>query len=150
MTTRPLRTLRMQLNTFYSGPQAWFFLAEERGYLRGEGLALDFTEGDTAANTIPKMAGGGFHVGYGDSNALIEHVAAGNAHAPLAVFASYNASPYTLAVLRETAGTGTVYGPMQLAGKRLVAHPNDAALNLFPELCAKTWAGSPARPLALH
>ena len=140
----------MQLNTFYSGPQAWFFLADERGYLRDEGLALDFTEGDTAANTIPKMAGGGFHVGYGDINALIEHVAAGKPNAPLAVFASYNASPYTLAVPVETAGTGTVYGPVQLAGMRLVAHPNDAALNLFAELCAKTWAGSPARPLALH
>ena len=60
MTTRPLRTLRMQLNTFYSGPQAWFFLADARGYLRDGCLAIDFTEGDTAANTIPKMAGGGF------------------------------------------------------------------------------------------
>ena len=84
-----LRTLRMQLNTFYSGPQAWFFLADARGYRRDEGLALDFTEGDTAANTIPKMAAhagpGGFDVGYGDINALIEHVAAGKRNAPLAV-----------------------------------------------------------------
>ncbi len=142
----------MQLNTFYSGPQAWFFLAEERGYLRDEGLAIAFTEGDTAANTIPKMAAyagpGGFDIGYGDINALIEHAAAGKsdtpladaplAAAPLAVFASYNASPYTIAVPLNNTGTGAIYGPMQLAGKRLVAHPNDAALNLFPEFCAKT------------
>ena len=147
-----LRTLRMQLNTFYSGPQAWFFLAAERGYLRDEGLAIDFTEGDTAANTIPKMAAhvdeggfdggsfdvGNFDLGYGDINALIEHMAAGKPNAPLAVFASYNASPYALAVPRVTAGAATIYGPLQLAGKRLVAHPNDAALNLFAELCAKT------------
>lgn len=142
MALHPLRTLRMQLNTFYSGPQAWFFLADERGYLRDEGLALDFTEGDTAANTIPKMAGqagpGGFDVGYGDINALIEHLAAGQPDAPLAVFASYNASPYTIAVPLQNAGTGAIYGPTQLAGKRLVAHRNDAALNLFAELCAKT------------
>lgn len=141
------RTLRMQLNTFYSGPQAWFFLAQERGYLRDAGLAIEFTEGDTAANTIPKMAAqagpGGFDVGYGDINALIEHVAArlsdtALAVAPLAVFASYNASPYTIAVPLTGAGQDAIYGPMQLAGKRLVAHPNDAALNLFPEFCAKT------------
>ena len=147
MTSGTPRTLRMQLNTFYSGPQAWFFLADERGYLRDEGLAIEFTEGDTAANTIPKMAAhvdvggsdaGRFDVGYGDINALIEHAAVGKPNAPLAVFVSYNASPYTIAVPRETAGTGTVYGLMQLAGKRLVAHPNDAALNLFPEFCAKT------------
>ncbi len=134
----PLQTLRMQLNTFYSGPQAWFFLADERGYLRDEGLALAFTEGDTAANTIPKMAGtvgeGGFDIGYGDINALIEHIAAGKPHAPLAVFASYNASPYTLAV----AASGNIHSPQQLAGRRLVAHPNDAALNLFAEFCANT------------
>ncbi len=136
------RTLRMQLNTFFSGPQAWFFLADERGYLRDEGLAIEFTVGDTAANTIPKMAAhagpGGFDVGYGDINALIEHAAAGKPNAPLAVFASYNASPYTIAVPLKSTGSGTVYGPMQLAGKRLVAHPNDAALNLFAEFCAKT------------
>jgi NitT/TauT family transport system substrate-binding protein len=129
-----LRTLRMQLNTFLSGPQAWFFLADARGYLRDEGLALEFVEGDTAANTIPKMANGGFDVGYGDINALIEHAGAGKANTPLAVFASYNASPYTIAVAQSSA----IVSPMQLAGKRLVAHPNDAALNLFAEFCVRT------------
>ena len=129
-----LRNLSLQLNTFYSGPQAWFFLAEERGYLRDEGLAIAFTEGDTAANTIPKMAAGGFDVGYGDLNALIEHAAQNKPNAPLAVFASYNASPYTIAVPQ----TGGIHAPAQLAGKHLVAHPNDAALNLFAEFCART------------
>lgn len=132
MTTA--RRLRMQLNTFTSGPQAWLFLADARGYLRDEGLQIEFVEGDTAANTIPKMAAGGFDVGYGDLNALIEHAAAGRAHAPLAVFASYNASPYTIAV----PAAGPVRGPRDLAGRRLAAHPNDAALNLFPEFCART------------
>jgi NitT/TauT family transport system substrate-binding protein len=131
---KPLRTLRMQLNTFTSGPQAWLFLAEARGDLRDEGLAVEFVEGDTAANTIPKMAAGGFDIGYGDLNALIEHAAAGKPNAPLAVFASYNASPYTIAV----PAAGPVRGPRDLAGRRLVAHPNDAALNLFPEFCART------------
>lgn len=126
--------LRMQLNTFYSGPQAWFFLADARGYLRDEGLAITFTEGDTAANTIPKMAGGGFDVGYGDLNALIEHAAAGLLNAPLAVFASYNASPYTIAVPKVS----PIRQPAELAGKLLAAHPNDAAHRLFPEFCART------------
>ncbi len=143
-TPMPLQTLRMQLNTFYSGPQAWFFLADARGYLRDEGLALEFTEGDTAANTIPKMAGGGFDAGYGDMNALIEHIAAGLPNAPQAVFASYNASPYTLAV----AASSEITSPQQLVGKRLVAHPNDAALNLFAEFCAKT--GLDARSVSIE
>ena len=139
-----LQTLGMQLNTFYSGPQAWFFLAEERGYLRDEGLALAFTESDTSANTIPKMAGGGFDVGYGDINALIEHAAAAKPNAPLAVFSSYSASPYTLAV----AASSHLRTPQQLTGKRLVAHPNDAALNLFAEFCGKT--GLDARSVSIE
>lgn len=127
-------TLRMQLNTFFSGPQAWFFLAVERGYLAEEGLRIEFVEGDTAANTVPKMAAGGFDVGYGDINALIEHVGRRKPNAPLAVHASYNASPYTIAV----AASGPLCTPQDLAGKRLMTHPNDAAWLLFPEFCQKT------------
>lgn len=126
--------LRMQLNTFYSGPQAWFFLAEERGYLRDEGLAIEFVEGDTAANTIPKMAAGQLDLGYGDLNALIDHRVRGLPGAPVAVFSSYTASPYTIAVARG----GPVRGVADLAGRRLAAHPNDAALRLFPEFCQRT------------
>jgi NitT/TauT family transport system substrate-binding protein len=124
----------MQLNTFYSGPQAWFFLADERGYLRDEGLEIEFTEGDTAANTVHKMAAGGFDVGYGDINALIAHAANGLPNAPLAVFASYNASPYTIAV----PASSSIRTPQDLAGKQLAAHPQDAAMLLFPEFCKKT------------
>lgn len=133
----------MQLNTFLSGPQAWFFLAEARGYLVQEGLSLDFVEGDTAANVVPKMMAGGFDVGYGDLNALIAHAGAAEdgtpspgllPSLPLAVFASYNASPYTLAVAQSSGITS----PLDLAGKRLVTHPNDAAWRLFAEFCAAT------------
>lgn len=124
----------MQLNTFYSGPQAWFFLADDRGYLADEGLEIEFTEGDTAANTVPKMATGGFDVGYGDINALIAHAANGLPNAPLAVFASYNASPYTIAVPAKS----SIRTPQDLAGKLLAAHPQDAAMLLFPEFCRKT------------
>ena len=126
--------LRMQLNTFYSGPQAWFFLAHERGYLADEGLEIEFTEGDTAANTIAKMATGGFDVGYGDINALIDHAANGKPNAPIAVFASYNASPYTIAVPAKS----SIRRPLDLAGCVLAAHPQDAAMLMFPEFCAKT------------
>ena len=38
-----MTSLRMILNTFYSGPQAWFFLAEDRGYLRD--AVIDFEDG---------------------------------------------------------------------------------------------------------
>ena len=107
--------------------------------MRDEGLAVEFTEGDTAANTVPKMAAGGFDVGYGDINALIAHAAnsraaEGMSSSPLAVFASFNASPYTIAVPAKS----SILAPQDLAGKLLAAHPQDAAMLLFPEFCRKT------------
>jgi NitT/TauT family transport system substrate-binding protein len=129
-----MRTLRFQLNTFFSGPQAWLFLAEDRGYLRDSGVQIEWIEGDTAANTIPQMASGDTELGYGDLNALIEHHALDSKNLPMAVFASYNATPYTIAVPANSAITH----PRFLAGKRIASHPNDAALRLLSEFCLAT------------
>ncbi len=128
------RKLRMILNTFTSGPQAWFFVAAERGYLREEGIALDFTDGDTAANAVPRVASGEFDVGYGDMNALIELAAAGGEAQAVGVFATFNASPYTIAVPAASA----LRAPADLAGRTLGSHPNDAAMRMLPEFALKT------------
>lgn len=127
-----LRRLRMILNTFVSGPQAWFFLADERGYLAREGIALDFTPGDTAANAVPKVADGRFEVGYGDMNALIELSGRGGPLDAVGVYATFTASPYTIAVPAD----GPVIAAAGLAGRRLGAHPNDAAMLMWPEFAA--------------
>lgn len=124
--------LRFILNTFYSGPQAWFFVAADRGYFRAEGLDVAFTEGDTLANAVPRLADGLYDAGYGDMNALVECAAARPDAAPVAVFAMHNRSPYTIAV----AAAGPVHAARDLAGRRLVTHPNDAAWRMFPEFCA--------------
>ena len=44
---RTLCRLRKILNTFVSEPPAWFFLAGKRGYLLDDGIALEFSPGDT-------------------------------------------------------------------------------------------------------
>lgn len=129
--------LRLQLNTFFSGPQAWFFLSVDRGYLRDAGIELEFIEGDTAANAVPRMMAGGFELAYGDINAFIQQAAqADQSHAawPVAIFASYNASPYTIAV----PASSSIASPAQLQGKHMMTHPKDAALGLWREFCAAT------------
>lgn len=122
------------LNTFISGPQAWFFLADDRGYFADEGLEVTFHEGDTLANAVPKLASDEFDAGYGDMNALIECAGAEDPAAPVAVYAVHNRPPYTIAF----ANNGPVATPLDLAGRRVVTHPNDAAWRLFPEFCRAT------------
>lgn len=132
MSTAPVvpHRLRMILNTFVSGPQAWFFIADDRGYFRDEGIIIDFTPGDTAANAVPRVASGEFDIGYGDLNTLIEIAATGGTPpGAVAVYATFNASPYTIAVPHSS----PVRAPADLAGHTLGAHPNDAAMRLFAE-----------------
>ncbi len=124
----------MILNTFVSGPQAWFYVAQDRGYLAEEGVSLDFTPGDTAANAVPKVALGHFEVGYGDLNALIERAARHGPQDAVAVYATFTASPYTLAVPADSA----IRDPRDLQGCTVASHPNDAAMLMWPEFAGNT------------
>jgi NitT/TauT family transport system substrate-binding protein len=126
--------LRMILNTQFSGPQAWFFLAEDLGHFKAAGLEVDVTEGDTLANANPRVASGAYDVGYGDLNAAIEMAALMPETAPRVVFIMHNTSPYTIAV----DAAGPIKTPADLVGQRLLSHPHDAAWKMFPEFARAT------------
>ena len=129
-----LHQVKFFLNSFFSGPQAPFFLAADNGHFERNGLEVHFTEGESLAYSVPVLAGGGYDVAYGDMNTLIEMKSVDPASSPLAVWAMHNRSPYTIAVDAD----GPVKSPADLAGRKLVSHPEDAAWKLFPEFCAAT------------
>jgi NitT/TauT family transport system substrate-binding protein len=135
MTTPGMTPIKLALNTFYSGPQAWFFLADDLGYFREEGFKVSFVQGDTAANVVPRLADEslGFDCGYGDVNALIEWVGQHGTACAQVVYCLHNASPYTIAV---PASSGAM-SISDLKGKVIASHPNDAALKMLPELALK-------------
>lgn len=126
------RSLRMLLNTSVSGPQAWFYLAQDRGYLAAEGLEIAFVPGGGAYTAAPRMHASDFDFGYGDINSLIEVAAANPATAPVGVYAMFNASPSTIAVSAD----GPVKVPRDLEGRRVVGHASDVALRTFGVFCA--------------
>ena len=65
----------MVLNWKYQGPQGWFFLAEDNGYFKAEGLDVTIDQGDGSGAAVPKVASGTYDIGFGDINALIEFAA---------------------------------------------------------------------------
>jgi NitT/TauT family transport system substrate-binding protein len=130
-----LYSIKMALNTFYSGPQAWFFLADDLGFFRDEGLSVSFVPGDTAANVVPRLADTslGFDCGFGDVNALIEWIGQTGSACAQVAFGVHNASPYTIAVPADS----TIRSIADLRGKVIASHPNDAALKMLPELALR-------------
>ena len=94
--------LKMVLNWKYQGPQGFFFVAEDKGYFKAEGLDVTIDQGDGSATPIPKVASGTYDVGFGDINALIEFAAKKPDDAPIAVYVMFNQPPFTVAVKADS------------------------------------------------
>jgi NitT/TauT family transport system substrate-binding protein len=123
--------LKLVLNWKYQGPQGMFFLAEDRGYYKAEGLEVTIDQGNGSGAAPPLVANGTYDAGFGDMNALIELAARKPEDAPIAVYVMFNQPPFTVAV---KAGS-PINSPKDFEGRTLGGAANDAALKLFPALC---------------
>lgn len=126
--------LKFVLNWKYQGPQGWFFLAEDKGYFKAEGLDVTIDQGDGSATPIPKVASGTYDVGFGDINALIDFASKKPDEAPVAVYLMYNRPPFTVAVKTDS----PIKSVKDFEGRTLGGAANDGALKLFPALCKIT------------
>jgi NitT/TauT family transport system substrate-binding protein len=126
--------LKLVLNWKYQGPQGWFFLADDRGYFKAEGLEVQIDQGNGSGAAVPLVANGTYDVGFGDINALIELAAKKPEEAPIAVYVMYNRPPFTVAVKADS----PIKEPKDFVGKKLGGAANDGALKLFPALCKIT------------
>ena len=123
--------LKLVLNWKYQGPQGLFFLAEDRGYYKAEGLDVTIDQGNGSGAAVPLVANGTYDVGFGDINALIELAGRKPEDAPIAVYVMYNQPPFTVAVKADS----PIKAPKDFEGKTLGGAANDGALKLFPALC---------------
>jgi NitT/TauT family transport system substrate-binding protein len=123
--------LKLVLNWKYQGPQGMFFLADDRGYFKAEGLEVTLDQGNGSGAAVPLVANGTYDVGFGDINALIELAAKKPEDAPIAVYVMFNQPPFTVAVKADS----PIKSPKDFEGKTLGGAANDGALKLFPALC---------------
>lgn len=120
--------IKMVLNWKYQGPQAWFFIAQDKGYFKAEGLDVEIDQGEGSSASITKVAAGAYQAGFGDINALINLAATRPADAPVAVYMIYNTPPFTIVVKKDS----PIKTPKDLEGKTVGGPANDGALRLFP------------------
>ena len=120
--------IKFVLNWKYQGPQAWFFIAQDKGYFKAEGLDVEIDQGEGSAAPIAKVAAGAYTAGFGDINALIDLASKRPADAPIAVSMLYNTPPFTIVVKKDS----PIKTPKDLEGKTIGGPANDGALKLFP------------------
>ncbi len=120
--------VKLVLNWKYQGPQALFFVAEDKGYFKAEGLDVTIDQGEGSAASITKVATGAYDIGFGDVNALITLASKSPDEAPVAVYMMYNTPPFTIAVKADS----PIKTAKDLEGKTIGGPANDGALKLFP------------------
>jgi NitT/TauT family transport system substrate-binding protein len=123
--------IKLVLNWKYQGPQGMFFLADDKGYFKQEGLEVTLDQGNGSGAAVPLVANGTYDAGFGDINALIELAARKPDDAPIAVYVMFNQPPFTVAVKSDS----PIKTPKDFEGKTLGGAANDGALKLFPALC---------------
>ncbi len=125
--------LKLLLNSYHSGANAWFALAEERGYFEAEGLAVEVAVGNGGFRAPILLVEGGHDVTFGDMGSLIRLAAATPGEAPVGIFAVHHRGPSAIAVPEGS----PVQTPADLEGRRILGHASDVALRTFPAYAAK-------------
>lgn len=128
------RKVRFLLNSGFSGANAWFLVAQERGYFREEGIEIEFTPGRGAFTAAGRMVEEGFDAGYGDIQATYEQAAKLPGKAPVGVYMVMDRSPSVIILPADS----SVAVPSQLAGRTITGHATDVALNTFAQYAYKT------------
>jgi NitT/TauT family transport system substrate-binding protein len=119
--------INFSLDFRFEGPSAPFLLPLDKGYYRAEGLAVTVEQATGSAETIERVASGGYDMGFADINALITFRDS-NANAPKAVFVVYNRPAYAI-IGRKSRG---IAQPKDLEGKVLGAPALDRAAMQWP------------------
>jgi NitT/TauT family transport system substrate-binding protein len=120
--------IRFTMDWTYQGSQALWFVAQDSGCFKREGLNVTIDRGYGAGDVLAKVAAGVYDIGFSDFNTLIQFNGKNPASKLTSFLMVYDATPTSIATLKS----GGVIKPSDLAGKNIGSPPNDASQVLFP------------------
>ena len=134
-----LTPLKFTLDFRVTGQTAPFFLAQQKGYYRDEGLDVTIDVGAGSVASITRIASGVYHMGLGDISSLVEFQSQ-SAGTPLvqAVYQYYNRAPFVI-IGRKDRGITSDFA--SLKGKRVAAAAVEATRRAWPRVARKLRVG---------
>jgi NitT/TauT family transport system substrate-binding protein len=115
--------IRIILDWIIQGTHAPFFVAQQKGYFKDEGVTVDGIDaGKGATNTAVSVAGGAYQFGWVDMPSMINFNAKNPGSPLIAVYVSFDATPLAV-ITRKDAG---IRKPADLDGKKIAGGPGTA------------------------
>jgi len=112
-------SIKFSLDGRLEGLAATFFLPQDRGFFKSEGLDVTVDEATTALEPITRVASGAYDMALADINTLIRYRDQHPSSPLKAAFMVYNKPPFAI-VARRSRG---ITEPKQLEGKKLGTPP---------------------------
>jgi NitT/TauT family transport system substrate-binding protein len=118
-----VKNVKITLDWIIQGTHAPYFIAQEKGYFKAEGVTVDAIDaGNGATNVAVKVAGGAYQFGWVDIPSMILFNAKNPTTPLIAVYVSFDTSPLAF-ITRKSAGIRT---PADLDGKKIAGGPGTA------------------------
>ncbi len=126
--------VKVSLNAPFDGSNAAFFLAEERGYYKAEGIEPTFDPSGGSGEAVTRIGSGTYDFGFGDINVLLDFNAKNPDSAGKAIYMLYYRSPLSIGSFAKAG----IAKASDLPGKKLGGSLGDGAYKLWPAYASVT------------
>jgi NitT/TauT family transport system substrate-binding protein len=121
-------SMKLVLDWIFQGQHAPYFLANETGIFKDNGLSVQVDRGFGSGDTISKVAAGAYPVGIADLGSVITFNSRNSGNKIIAIFQLLDLAPLSIISLTET----KIGNPGDLVGKKIAAPAGDSSRVMFP------------------
>jgi NitT/TauT family transport system substrate-binding protein len=118
-----IKNVKIMMDWIIQGTHAPFFVAQDKGYFKAEGVTVDGIDaGKGATNVAVSVAGGAYQFGWVDLPSMIRFNAQNPGSPLIAVYVSFDETPLAV-ITRKDAG---IRKPADLDGRKIAGGPGTA------------------------